>query len=141
MDCWKRKHREYAKTPHGREMARLRNLGWRARYIRLRASARKRGLLFDITPDYYQSLEGLPCTYCGYEVVGMGHGIDRVDVTKAYTPDNVVRCCIECNQAKNDFFTFEEMKRIGKLIAEIRRDRRLSGARAAREPKPNRVSS
>ena len=54
-----------------------------------------------------------PCFYCGAEKSnhkvtknckeGFDHnGIDRIDSSKGYTPDNVVPCCKICNKAKMD---------------------------------------
>ena len=51
--------------------------------------------------------------------------IDRLDNSKGHTKDNVVPCCIECNTARSDNFTFEEMKVIGKSIRKIKKDRKL----------------
>lgn len=58
-----------------------------------------------------------PCVYCGdtHRI-----GCDRIDNTKGHTKDNVVPCCIECNTARNIYFTYEEMRRIGRVIAEIK---------------------
>lgn len=36
---------------------------------------------------------------------------------------NVVPCCVECNKARNDNFSFEEMKVIGKTIREVKQSR------------------
>lgn len=63
-----------------------------------------------------------PCTYCGdvYRI-----GCDRIDNSKGHTKDNVVPCCIECNTARNNYFTYEEMKRLGQTIREIKNNRKL----------------
>ncbi|KAJ3078491.1 hypothetical protein HK102_004468 [Quaeritorhiza haematococci] len=44
------------------------------------------------------------CHYCGNE----GHGVDRLDSNKPYTPDNAVRACWDCNLIKgdSDYFAF-----------------------------------
>lgn len=62
-----------------------------------------------------------PCEYCGgtHRI-----GCDRVDNSKGHTKDNVVPCCIECNTARNNFFTYEEMRRLGRTIAKIKKDRK-----------------
>lgn len=61
-----------------------------------------------------------PCVYCGdtHRV-----GCDRIDNTKGHTKDNVVPCCIECNTAKNNYFSYDEMRRLGAVIAEIKKER------------------
>lgn len=61
-----------------------------------------------------------PCIYCGdsYRV-----GADRLDNTKGHTKENIVPCCFECNCAKNDNFSYEEMLIIGKAIAYVKAQR------------------
>ena len=61
-----------------------------------------------------------PCHYCGDT---KRVGCDRIDNNKGHSKDNVVPCCIECNTARNNYFTYEEMRRIGKTIAEVKKDR------------------
>jgi len=62
-----------------------------------------------------------PCIYCGdtHRV-----GCDRIDNDKGHTKDNVVPCCYDCNCARNNNFSYEEMKEIGKTIAEIKKRRK-----------------
>ena len=64
-----------------------------------------------------------PCVYCGdtYRI-----GCDRIDNSKGHTKDNVVPCCIECNTAKNNYFSYEEMRILGKTIAEIKAKRKCT---------------
>lgn len=61
------------------------------------------------------------CIYCGdtYRI-----GADRIDNKKGHTKDNIVPCCYECNCAKNDNFSFNEMKIIGKTIAKVKEQRK-----------------
>ena len=42
--------------------------------------------------------------------------VDCVDNNKGYSIDNMTLSCGRCNITKNDFFTFEEMQVIGKII-------------------------
>lgn len=61
-----------------------------------------------------------PCVYCGdtYRI-----GCDRIDNNKGHSKNNVVPCCIECNTARNNYFTYEEMRILGKTIQEIKAKR------------------
>ena len=62
-----------------------------------------------------------PCYYCGLENTSVaGVGLDRLDNSIGYILKNVVSCCTECNRAKSDKFTSEEMKIIGKAICEVK---------------------
>lgn len=58
-----------------------------------------------------------PCVYCGdtHKV-----GCDRIDNNKGHSKENVVPCCFECNTARNNNFSFEEMKEIGLAIREVK---------------------
>ena len=58
-----------------------------------------------------------PCIYCGDT---NRIGADRVDNSKGHIKENVVPCCYECNCAKNDNFSFDEMKIIGKTISLVK---------------------
>lgn len=76
----------------------------------------------DLTIDWMiENILTKPCVYCGdtYRV-----GCDRIDNTKGHTKDNVVPCCIECNTARNNYFSYEEMKVLGKTIREIKEKRK-----------------
>lgn len=76
----------------------------------------------DIDVDWMiENILTKPCVYCGdtHRI-----GCDRIDNNKGHTKDNVVPCCIECNTARNNNFTYEEMKKIGRVIAEIKKDRK-----------------
>ena len=42
--------------------------------------------------------------------------IDAIDNNKGYSIDNMVLCCSRCNLTKNNFFTYNEMKTIGKIV-------------------------
>lgn len=77
--------------------------------------------LCDIDIDWMiDNILTMPCVYCGDN---KRIGCDRIDNSKGHTKDNVVPCCIECNTARNNYFTYDEMRRLGKVIAEIKRER------------------
>ena len=78
----------------------------------------KRG--FDLTKEYVTSVFlNKDCTYCGFPAIGL----DRLDNSKGHIQGNVVPCCKECNIARNNNFSVEEMFLIGKTIRKIKRQR------------------
>jgi len=44
--------------------------------------------------------------------------------SEGYTISNVVPCCKQCNIAKSDFFTYQEMLKLGLMIQEIKDSRK-----------------
>jgi len=83
-------------------------------------SDKKKGLVCDISLSEFKEIILDGCIYCGYKG---SIGLDRIDNAIGHTRENVVPCCYECNCARNNNFTHEEMLRIGKVIREIRKDR------------------
>lgn len=71
------------------------------------------------------------CHYCGDGLVwakyslgrnGRAANLDRKDSGQGYTKGNVVVCCIRCNKAKLNHFTYDEWVKIGTFIRDnIRR--------------------
>jgi transposase-like protein len=65
---------------------------------------------FSLTEDQFAQLAQRPCHYCGQEPVPrrvnshqiLVNGIDRVDNTKGYTPENCVPACGPCNMMKGN---------------------------------------
>ena len=49
---------------------------------------------------------------CGYDNLS----IDRKDSNRGYELDNIVLACMRCNIIKSNFFTYEEMLKLGKII-------------------------
>lgn len=76
----------------------------------------------DIDVDWMlENIVNKPCIYCGdtHRI-----GCDRIDNDKGHTKDNVVPCCYDCNCARNNNFTYEEMLILGKTIKQIKENRR-----------------
>lgn len=94
-------------------------------------SARKRGLIYALTEDQFKRLVQHPCSYCGkppYHVMERTGrygrftytGIDRLDASKGYVPDNCLPCCKVCNYAKQTM-TVDEFLEWVKLAYESTR--------------------
>ncbi len=82
-----------------------------------KSNAKRRGLDYALSFEEFQKLTKKPCSYCGTAPFGVAHdhvpkrhyaggdywfnGLDRIDNSKGYTPDNVVPCCSVCNRAKH----------------------------------------
>lgn len=84
-----------------------------------------------LTLAQFCDLIAQPCTYCGDSTGVTGSGLDRLDSSKGYTPDNVTPCCRDCNVAKSDRFTPDEMRVIGQAIADVKRRRKTPAPDAA----------
>lgn len=81
---------------------------------------KKRGLTCDVTLEFFRNTISCGCFYCG----DMDRvGLDRINNDRGHTKDNVVACCYSCNTARNNNFTFDEMKTIGAAIREVKRKR------------------
>ena len=81
--------------------------------LQYKRHAKDRNFCWELDYDTVKNLIMSPCFYCGAEKSnhkvtknckeGFDHnGIDRIDSSKGYTPDNVVPCCKICNKAKMD---------------------------------------
>jgi hypothetical protein len=75
----------------------------------MRYSAVTRGLTWELERELVKTLVDQPCHYCGVLRAGFRkkrnisiryNGLDRVDSSRGYEPDNVVPCCGDCNMAK-----------------------------------------
>lgn len=83
---------------------------------------KKRRFYFDIDTDWIiDNILFENCTYCGIDKF---IGCDRIDNNKGHSKDNVVPCCFTCNTARNNNFSFEEMKILGKEIGRIIENRK-----------------
>lgn len=77
----------------------------------------------DITIDWMiNNIIMKPCIYCGDT---NRVGCDRIDNDKGHTMDNVVPCCYDCNCARNNNFSYEEMLIIGKTIQKVKQNRTI----------------
>lgn len=81
-----------------------------------RRNARRRGVTWSLSDAEVDALFQSVCHYCGDGPSNVGHtatrsdrwaargvlysGLDRIDNSKGYEPDNVLPCCRTCNWAK-----------------------------------------
>ena len=63
-------------------------------------------------------------------------GNDIVKMGREDTPEKCVLACALCNMAKSNMFTYEEFKKVGKVIEEIWQQRKRAGLKV-KEPKTN----
>lgn len=81
-------------------------------YRLAKSGARKRGTPLELSKEAVWKIMMSNCHYCGSEpsntyktVSGQQfnyNGIDRLDSSKEYVPDNVLPCCAMCNYMKRD---------------------------------------
>jgi hypothetical protein len=69
---------------------------------------RSRGYEWALADDDAMDIMTGPCMYCGILPVDCVHGLDRMDNSRGYTPENTVGCCGTCNMMKKclDAHTF-----------------------------------
>lgn len=86
-----------------------------------RNSDKKKGLNTTITREFLEDIiYNRKCVYCGDT---HNIGLDRIDNTKGHEIDNVVPCCYECNVARGNNFSYEEMLIIGESIRKVKSNR------------------
>lgn len=108
--------------------ARMGRLHDSTKYAQAKGTAKQRKIAFTLTREEFDELRTHPCVYCGGELPNSGGtGLDRIDNDLGYIPGNVLPSCWWCNQTRNDLFTIEEMKLLGKVIAEIKAARIARG--------------
>lgn len=84
-----------------------------------KSNDKRKGLeICDLSIDWMiENIINKECAYCGdVERVGC----DRISNIKGHTKDNVVPCCYECNVARSNNFSVEEMMILGKTIKSIK---------------------
>lgn len=100
----------------------------RGRFFSARSKAKSRGVHFDLSRERYEALVASKCHYCKIsDVPPFGVGLDQVVPGEGYTDENAVPCCEECNAAKSDYFTPDEMRT---LIGPAIREAKLARAHA-----------
>ena len=96
------------------------------RFGSCKSAQKRKGRVWSIPKELFAKLISMPCTYCGGPLPTSSAGLDRLDNSKGYTPENVTPCCAICNYARRDQFTVDEMMRfIGPAVRAIRAERAL----------------
>lgn len=76
----------------------------------------------DLEIDWFiENIFNKNCSYCGHN---QRMGADRVNNNENHSKKNTVPCCYECNVARNNIFSHQEMKIIGSAIAKVRKNRK-----------------
>jgi len=104
-------------------------------YNKLIHSAKKRNIRFNISKqnfiNWYNSQDKV-CYYCNRTLEEIKQDIkekernknrltiERKDNNKGYVLDNLVLACYRCNAIKSNYYTEEEMLKIGKLLYNIK---------------------
>lgn len=77
---------------------------------------KKKGRVSDLTVDYINHALNSGCHYCGFKP----SGLDRIDQNLGHIIGNCVPACFDCNTARNNNFSYEEMIEIGKTIRKLK---------------------
>lgn len=108
---WRKNNPEYTERNYG--------IG-RYRFYRSKYAAERKGCSWKLSKDQYYEIISKKCHYCGGVVETKGIGLDRLNNSvKCYETGNVVACCGRCNWIKCDWFTEEQMLKIGAVIRSL----------------------
>lgn len=95
------------------------------RYYRAKFEALRKKCKWTLTRKEYYKLISMSCYYCGGLIESKGIGLDKINpVKKEYSKQNSVPCCKRCNWIKSNWFTKEQMLKIGKVIKTFNKERR-----------------
>jgi len=83
------------------------------RYAIYKSVAKHKKQSFEITLEYFKSLEHANCHYCGDPLERVG--VDRIKSSIGYIESNCVPCCFVCNRMKNSFHYDEFMDKCVKV--------------------------
>ena len=93
-------------------------------------NARKRNLIWDLSPNRFAELIKASCFYCGETPSRVFHktnrpgellcnGIDRMDSNIGYVESNVVSCCWACNRMKSAMPVEDFKQHISKIYKHL----------------------
>lgn len=94
---------------------------FRGKYRKGKASAKQRNIEWGLTfEQYIDVVGGGVCHYCDGPLDPFGHSLDRKENDKAYTKENVIASCGECNSIKSDRLSVKEMRVIASVLRVLR---------------------
>lgn len=105
-------------------------------YNSLVNKCKEREISLALTYDQFVEFTKIPlCHYCHDNLIWTSHqkfkarqkcryNLDRKDNTRGYSPENCCVCCPDCNSIKSDRFSYAEMVKIGKILQEIKKERK-----------------
>lgn len=88
----------------------------------------KQSRTYNLSFEEFYEIAKRNCFYCGSEPSNCNkaltpwaqdfiyNGLDRVDSSRGYEPDNVVACCWKCNYMKRDLSVFDFFSHIEKIV-------------------------
>ena len=105
---------KYNRSPKGKEKNHRNEQTPKRKYSVYKRSAKKRNYPFALTFEEFMTFWQKPCSYCGNPINTIG--LDRVDNSMGYSLDNIVSCCFECNEMKNNYTKEELLIRCRKIL-------------------------
>lgn len=92
------------------------------KFNHMKKSAKRRGLLVDMTLDQYMLLlEDKTCHYCKNGLAETGSSLDRKNSNLGYSVENCVPCCTDCNMIRGkDRISHLEMIEVANLLNKLR---------------------
>jgi len=105
-------------------------------YLIYKKTAKRRGIIFDLTIEEFKDITSKNCSYCGVEPSAISsyrrnektseytsykfNGIDRIDSNKGYEKGNIAACCKHCNYIKNNSTVGELKNHVIKIYENLK---------------------
>lgn len=107
MREYRSKHPEYVKRMFGTG---------KYRYSQAKVQAKRSHCAWELTREEYYKLLKNKCVYCNKSLPKKGIALDKKNPSiLIYKKSNVVPCCKRCNWIKSNWFTYNQMLKIGKF--------------------------
>lgn len=88
----------------------------KGRFWTYRYNAAKANREWEIDLNDFKTIIYSPCVYCGkYASIEEPNGLDRVDNSRGYVPDNIVTSCAVCNLWKSNFTVTEFLMHVNAI--------------------------